>query len=145
MSNLGKYRLYKMLSFTAFIMPFVVIIAMNYQMFIAFEVTKISMYGYLVGIFVVIAVKDKIIGTVRKNPVLTMSIVLFFTSVIMKNFLTELMIISMMGIIGSILSAIFEPVVGVYFNQCFLYNGDRVKKIVSEDISHKEGWKQAYK
>ena len=145
MSNLAKYRLYKVLSFTAFATPFAVIIAMNYQMFVAFEVTKISMYGYLVALFILIGVKDKIIGTVRKNPVLTMSIVLFFTSVIMKNFLTELMIISLMGIIGSILSAIFEPVVSVYFNQCFEYNGDRVKRISSEDLSHKEGWKKAYR
>ena len=145
MSNLAKYRLYKLLSFTAFATPFIVIIAMNYQMFIAFEVTKISMYGYIIGIFLVMAVKDKIIGTVRRNPVLTMSIVMFFTSVIMKNFLNELMIISLMGIVGSVLSAIFEPVVGVYFNQCFEYNGDRVKKIVSDDLTHKEGWKLAYK
>ncbi|MEG2001722.1 MAG: hypothetical protein RR107_01345 [Clostridia bacterium] len=145
MSNIGKYRLYKVLSFLAFALPFAVVVGANFSRFIAFEATKVSLYGYVVLIFMVVAFKNKIFENAKKNPVLTLSIVMFLTAYIMKSFANELMVLSLTGLIGSLLSAVFDPVVEVFFSECFEMNGQNRRRITAETLSHKEGWKRAYR
>ncbi len=145
MSNLGKYRLYKFASLFSFLLPFAVLVGVNYQMFISFEVTKISLYGYIVMIFVVVAFKTKIMGTAKKNPLLTMSIVLLITSMIMRNYSYQLTNIAICGIVGSSLSSIFEPVADVFFNECYEINGEHKRRVERDTLSHKQGFLRAYK
>lgn len=145
MSNIGKYRLYKFLSFLAFTAPFIVVIGINFGSFIMFETTKITLYGYLAMIFLFVAFKDKLFDTAKKNPALTMSIVLFLTSYLMRSFANELMLLSLTGLLGSLLSAIIDPVSEVFFNECFEMNGTKRRRVQKDAISHKEGWKRAYR
>lgn len=144
MTNYRRYLLYKGLSFLAFIIPFSILIAIDSEDFIIKEVTKLSLYGYIVLIFLVVAFKNKLFDTAKKNPPLSMSLILFVTAIIMRNFYKELLLISIAGLLGSILSAIFEPVERVYFNCCFVANGTTYSKITTEDLPQKEGWKRAY-
>lgn len=144
MTNRGKLRLYRFLSFIVYVIPFAFIVVYKFDLFIKYDVTKLSLYFYLTAMFVAVGMKDKLFNTAKKNPTLTLSTVLFVTAIIMQHFATELMLISLAGICGSVLSAIIEPVVSIYYNACFEQNGDYKKRIITDDIPQKQAWKKAY-
>lgn len=144
MSNYSKYLFYKLISIIAFIMPFFVLFALNKSMFIVKNVTSISLYGYISLIFVFSIIKDKITIFGKNNLTLPFSIALFITAIMMKNFYQQLIIISIAGIIGSVLSQVFSPIEKVFYYQCYEIKGDSKLRITTPNLTHKEGWKRAY-
>ncbi len=146
MTNLSKFKLYKLLSFIAFLLPFLFLIVTFKDMFFATMTgTKFTLYGYISLIFIAVAFKKTVAENVKKNPTLSLSIFMLITSFVFRTFCDQLLIISIAGFVGSLLSNLIEPVSEVYFNLCYEMNGVHKKRIHSENITHKEGWKRAYR
>lgn len=145
MSNKTRLYLYKGLGLILFALPLSVLVVIDKDMFFAESQTKITLYGYMAIILFAMALKERTLVLAKKAPALFVSLFLFITSLIMRRFATELMYIGLCGIIGSVLSAFISPVESVYYYLCYenTPSGGR-KRITSEDVPSKEGFKRAY-
>ena len=140
-TNKSRYIFYKWLSFLIYIIPLVVLFIIKRDDYITESGGKtVSFFGYMVVIFVIVAFKDKVLTFAKKNTILTVSVIIFTIAWVMKYLANELLLISAVSLIGSLISTIIEPVVGVYEAKLEKErNGDNVNL-----LSHKNAWRLAY-
>lgn len=147
MGNVFMYRLYKIYSCIAYATPMAILFGLNSSTYIS-DTTggkSIGFWGFVMLIFIVLAFKNKIQEFGTKNSILTVSILVFAVSLIMRLIADQLMLISLCSIGGAVLSSGFEPVADYYYSVSY--------KQISEDIRvkanlptmpQKEAWRQAY-
>ena len=140
-TNKSRYIFYKWLSFLIYIIPLVVLFIIKRDDYITESGGKtVSFFGYMVVIFVIVAFKDKVLTFAKKNTILTVSVIIFTIAWVMKYLANELLLISAVSLIGSLISTIIEPVVVVYEAKLEKErNGDNVNL-----LSHKNAWRLAY-
>lgn len=140
-TNKSRYIFYKWLSFLIYIIPLVVLFIIKRDDYITESGGKtVSFFGYMVVIFVIVAFKDKVLTFAKKNTILTVSVIIFTIAWVMKYLANELLLISAISLIGSLISTIIEPVVVVYEARLEKErNGDNVNL-----LSHKNAWRLAY-
>lgn len=140
-TNKSRYIFYKWLSFLIYIIPLVVLFIIKRDDYITESGGKtVSFFGYMVVIFVIVAFKDKVLTFAKKNTILTVSVIIFTIAWVMKYLANELLLISAVSLIGSLISTIIEPVVVVYEARLEKErNGDNVNL-----LSHKNAWRLAY-
>ena len=145
MTNRSRYVLYKALSVLLFFMPILALVALERDAFIKAGATKLSLYGYILLILIAVTLKEKCFDFAKKNVSLSLSLFLFVTALVMRYFSTELLYIGIAGIVGSVLSAFVSPVESVYYHLCYEDTvGGKRKRITSDDVPSKEGFKRAY-
>lgn len=144
MTNFGKYITLKITSFLCFAMPIFAVIAVNYESFI-YVGAKYSLYFYVALLILAVEFSDSFLKITKKNPALVMSFALFITSVVMRYFSDQLLLISIAGIVGGVISVFFKEVEKVYFHACYevLPNGDKMRK-TEEVIPLKTAIRRAY-
>lgn len=140
-TNKSRYIFYKWLSFLIYIIPLAVLFIIKRDDYITESGGKtVSFFGYMVVIFVIVAFKDKVLTFAKKNTILTVSVIIFTIAWVMKYLANELLLISAVSLIGSLISTIIEPVVVVYEAKLEKErNGDNVNL-----LSHKNAWRLAY-
>lgn len=140
-TNKARYLFYKWLSFLIYIVPLVILFAVKSGDYISDGGGKtMSFWGYLLIIFAVVAFKDKVLNFAKKNTILTVSIIIFAIAWIMKYLANELLLISFISLLGSLISTFIEPVVNIY--------EARVKKEREGEavglLAHRDAWRLAY-
>lgn len=147
MGNIARYRLYKIYSCIAYATPMAILFGVNSSQYIS-DTTggkSIGFWGFVMLIFIVLAFKNKIKELGTKNAVMTVSILVFSISLIMRLIADQLMIISLCSIGGSVLSNMVEPVADYYYSVAYkqLNEDVRVKQNLAT-IPQKIAWRQAY-
>lgn len=152
MGNLGKYRLYKLYSYLAFIAPFGVLFGLNHEAYITFTdgIAKASwaslgLGGYIIAMILAIRFKTSVIGAIKKDPVLTMGWVMITIAGIMMLIAEQMLFLGIATVTGCYASRYVEPVADVFYNRCYKLNGDKKMKIITTTLTAKEAWRQAYR
>lgn len=140
-TNKGRYIEYKFLSFMAYVLPLLILFAVENTRYLKTAGTQLSFFGYIIFALILVAFKDKIVAMGKKNVILSVSIVIFVISAIMKYLADELLIISGVSLFGALLSTILEPVADVYKIRA---DRDTAGQGDGTTLSHKNAWRLAY-
>lgn len=140
-TNKGRYYAYKAISFLLYILPLVILFGVEHNHYLKTLGTSLSFFGYVIIALILVALKDKLLEFAKHNTVLTISIVLFVVSLIMRYLADELLLISGVSVFGALLSTIVEPVAEVYKKRSDKEVSDGQ---IKETITHKNAWRLAY-
>lgn len=139
-TNRARFRLYRFLSFLVYVLPLVILFACESERYLKSAGSSLSFFGYFLVAFALIAFKDKLLGFAKNNAVLTVSLVIFVISLVMRYLADELLIISGISLFGALLSAVIEPV-----GEVFAKRAERDEESGNcELLSHKKAWRIAY-
>lgn len=143
MTNYLKAKLYQLYSYLIYIVPLVILVACNFSKYLKVPSYRLSLTGYMVLIFLLVGFKSKFADFAKKNTVLTVSLVIFVISLVMRYLADELLLLSTVSLIGAVLSSVIEPVTDVYLAHAYT---DIERRIKSEEraLPDKTAWKLAY-
>ena len=141
MTNKGRYYLYKFISLVIYVLPLLILFACESGHYIKSAGTTLSFFGYILIALILVAFKNKLLEFAKKNTVLTISMILFIISLIMRYLADEMLLISGVSVFGAFLSTIVEPVADVYKKRC---DKEAEDGETHETISHKNAWRLAY-
>jgi hypothetical protein len=144
MRNALRYFEYKALSSVLYCAPLGVLFGFNHEAYISSPSASFSFFGYVIIMLGVLSFKNNFTEATKKNPVMTVSVVILAVSFIMQYLATQLLLISTVSLGGCVLSAAVEPVADVYFMSAFEMVGERKRLTSSKAISHKNAWRQAF-
>ncbi len=139
-TNKGRYRLYKLISFLVYVLPLVILFAVERDHYLKTAGTSLSFFGYIIVAFALIAFKDKLLGFAKNNAILTVSLIVFIISLIMRYLADELLLISGVSLFGALLSTIIEPVCEVFKKRADKDDEDGEVRL----LTHKNAWRLAY-
>ena len=140
-TNRGRYILYKVISFLTYVLPLMVLFAVESSHYLRSTGTSLSFFGYIILILIFVALKDKLLEFAKKNTILTVSIALFVVSAVMRYLADELLLISGVSLFGALLATITEPVADVYKARA---EEEKKEGKTLETITHKNAWRLAY-
>ena len=140
-SNKGRYLEYKAMSFGVYVLPMLILFAVENTHYLKSTGTTLSFFGYVIVAFILVAFKDKLIEAGKKNVILSVSLVVFIVSAIMCYLSEELLLISGVSLLGALGSTVMEPVADVYKARA-----DRDKDGTGDGttVTHKNAWRLAY-
>jgi len=138
--NARRYYFYKLLAFVAYALPMGVLFGLNFKTYTKNEYTGLAFWGYVVAIFLALALKDKLTAVAKKNTLLTVSTIIFVVSLLMYKASEQMMLISGMSLLGCLLSTVFDKPAEVYKRACW----DNGKKIRTAVVPHKRAWADGY-
>lgn len=139
-TNKARYWFYKVLSFVVYAIPLLVLFAVQKGNYIKSAGTSLSFFGYIIIFFLLIAFKDKVLDFAKKNIILSVSLVVFIISIVMRYLADELTWISGISLVGAVASMVIEPVSEVYKKRA-----DKDVETGTYDLlSHKNAWRLAY-
>lgn len=144
MTNLGKCYLYRFYAFLAYSVPMIALLIINREEYIQDKGARMGLYGFVVLALVVIAFKNTILSAVKKNPLLTVSIILLIFSVLMKSISTSMITICAVSIIGSLLMMFVDVVGDVYRDRAYIIKDGIRMKNKQRAMTDREAWKEAY-
>lgn len=139
-TNKGRYRFYKLISFLVYVLPLAILFGIGHEQYLKTAGSSLSFFGYIIVAFVLIAFKDKLLGFAKHNTILTVSIIIFIVSLIMRYLADELLLISGVSLFGALLSTITEPVCEVYKKRADKDDEEGTVKL----LTHKNAWRLAY-
>lgn len=139
-TNRARFRLYRLLSFLVYVLPLAILFACESERYLKSTGSSLSFFGYILTAFALIAFKDKLLGFAKNNAILTVSLVIFAISLIMRYLADELLIISGISLSGALLSAVIEPVGEVYRRRA-----ERDEESGNYQLlTHRNAWRLAY-
>ena len=138
--NVRRYYLYRLLSFVAYTTPMGILFGTNYTLYTKNEYTGLAFWGYVMAVFVALALKDKLTALSQKNSVMTVSTCIFIVSLIMYKVGEQLLVISGMSMLGCLFSTVFERPAEVYKR----YGWRDGVKIRTVAVSHRQAWSEGY-
>lgn len=139
-TNKARLRLYKILSFLVYVIPLAILFTVESGRYLKSSGNTLSFFGYIIVAFAIIAFKDKVLTFAKNNTILTVSIIIFVISLIMRYLADELLLISGVSLFGALLSTIIEPVCEVYRRRA-----ERDEESGEQNLlSHKNAWRLAY-
>ena len=140
-TNKGRYIEYKALSFAMYVIPLLILFGVENTRYLKTAGTSLSFFGYIIFALVLVAFKDKIVDIGKKNVVLSVSLVIFAVSAIMRYLADELLLISGVSLFGALMSTIIEPVADVYRARA---ERDKSGQGDGTTVTHKNAWRLAY-
>lgn len=132
---------YKALSFAAYVLPLLILFGVENTRYLKAAGTSLSFFGYIIFALILVAFKDKIVDLGKKNVVLSISLVIFIVSAIMRYLADELLLISGVSLFGALMSTIIEPVADVYKVRA---DRDTRGEGDGSTVTHKNAWRLAY-
>lgn len=148
--NALRYRLYKVLSCTTFALPFAILFALQKDLYLSFASPDtlgvgLGFWGYVMIGFIALGFKKKIGETIKKDPLLSISVGIFLIALIMEFVARQLMMLSGASIAGAILSRSVDGVSDVYFDRAYKALTDNKKVRIHEPLlSNKNAWRLAF-
>lgn len=148
--NALRYKLYKIMSCGVYALPFGVLFLLNKDLYLSFADPSqlgvgLGFWGYVMVGFIALGFKKKISETIKKDPVLSISVIVFGVALLMEFISRQLMMISGASIAGAILSRGIEPVADVYYDRIYKQlTADKRVKLVEPLLSNKNAWRLAY-
>ena len=140
-TNKGRYFEYKVISFAIYVLPILILFAVENTRYLKSAGTSLSFFGYVIFALILVCFKDKILEVGKKNVILSVSVAIFVVSAIMRYLADELLLISGVSLFGAIISAIVEPVADVYKLRAARDTAGDGDGTV---LSHKNAWRLAY-
>ena len=140
-TNKGRYIEYKALSFFAYVLPLVILFAIENTRYLKSAGTSLSFFGYVIIALILVAFKDKLIEAGKKNVILSVSIGIFVVSAVMRYLADELLLISGVSLLGAIMSTVIEPVADVFKARA---DKDKAGEGDGTTLSHKNAGRLAY-
>lgn len=143
MTNGAKCKLYRLYAFLTYALPMALLFILNHEAY-AGKASAFGFWGYIILIFVIAAFKDKFLTFFKNGSLLTVSAIVFVIALIMRYLSDELILISLVSLIGALLSTFIDIVGDVY---------ERHSKIIVDGVEQKnrkpampdaEAWKEAY-
>lgn len=143
LTNGGMSRVYKLYSFLIYVIPMVVLFIIKKDAFSSAG-GVFGFWGIIVLILCIIMFKDFCASFFKKQPILSVSIVLLALG-LFSEFLAEyLTLIGLVSGIAGLMSGLVSVVADTYENHSYrMVDGEKVinKKVA---ISQKEAWREAY-
>jgi len=143
MTNRGKKLLYRFYAFLVYLIPMAVLFAVRIDHYLQVD-GAVGMFGFLIIIFVVLFFGEKMFEGAKKDPVLSVSIVLFVFSIAMHFLASEMLWITSVSIVGAVLSKLVNAVAEVYANYEYKVIDGIKKKNRDPALPDKEAWDEAY-
>lgn len=140
-SNKGRYLEYKAISFGIYVLPMLILFAVENSHYLKSAGMTMSFFGYVIVAFILVAFKDKLLEAGKKNVILSVSLVVFIVSLIMTYLANELLLISGVSLVGALGSTVVEPVADVYKARA---DKDKAGEGDGTTLSHKNAWRLAY-
>ncbi len=143
LTNGGMCRIYKLYTFLVYVIPMALLFAFKYESFSS-DGGIFGFWGIIVLILCVIMFKEFCASFFKKQPIISVSIVLLVIGVFADFLATYLTLIGIVSGVGGVLSCIFSVVADVYNAHAYkMVDGEKViNKAVA--LSQKEAWKEAY-
>lgn len=143
MTNNGKAWLYRFYAFLVYLVPMVVLFAVNYKEYDK-DGGAVGFWGIVVVAFVVLAFKNYILNLFKKQPITTVSIGVFVVALIMRNIAGQMLLISAVSAVAALLSSFVSVVADVYVEHSSkIVNAEKIKNH-EPGISDKQAWLEAY-
>ena len=143
MTNGQKAVLYRLYSFLAYLVPMVTLFCINKDKYIT-EGGAFGFFGYIVLVFVVVSFKNAFVSLIKSKTLLTVSVILFLFSLLMRYLADEMMIISFFSLIGASLQLLFQFVADVYEANAYVVENGIKRKNRAPALSDAQAWKEAY-
>jgi len=142
MTNLTQYYFHKAGSLLLYATPMGILFAVNYKAYTSSG--GIGFFGYFIIMLGAIALSNKLGEAAKKNTMLTLSAAIFIIALIMQYFASQLLLISSISLVGSLLSSVTDKVADVYYSKAYSEINGKLIKTDNEYLSLKSAWKLAY-
>lgn len=143
LTNSGMSRLYKLYSFLIYVIPMIVLFIIKKDAFSS-DGGIFGFWGIIVLILCIIMFKDFCASFFKKQPILSVSIVLLVLGFFSEFLATYLTLIGVVSGVAGLLSSLVSVVADVYENHSYkIIDGE---KIINKRaaIPQKEAWREAY-
>lgn len=143
MTNGAKCLLYRFYSFCAYLIPMAVLFLLNKEKYDS-DGSMFGFFGYVVLFFVILAFKNAFLNLIRNKTLLTVSAVLFIFSLMMHYLADEMMIITAVSLVGSVLQSIIQVVADVYEQYSKVTVDGITRRNTAPAIPDAQAWREAY-
>ncbi len=143
LTNGGMCRIYKIYTFLVYVIPMALLFAFKYESFSS-DGGMFGFWGIIVLMLCVIMFKDFCASFFKKQPIISVSIVLLVIGLFAEFLAEYLPLIGIVSGVAGVLSCIFSVVADVYNNHAYkVIDGE---KIINKSIAlpQKEAWREAY-
>lgn len=143
MTNGAKCKLYRAYAFLVYALPMALLFILNHDAY-AGKASAFGFWGYIILIFVIAAFKDKFLTFFKNGSLLTISAIFFVIALTMRYLSEEMILISLVSLIGSLLSTFIDVVGDVYeWHSKIIVDGIEQKNM-KRAIPDAQAWKEAY-
>lgn len=144
MNNLAKCYLYRLYAFMGYALPMLILFGVNHEAYISTG-AAVGFFGILILALCLISFKNTVLSFVKAHFLLSFSVVLLAVSAAMKALAGELLLISFVSLLGSILQGVFDTVADVYHNHAYITREDGTRaKNGAPALPDRTAWKEAY-
>ena len=143
LTNSGMCRLYKLYTFLIYVIPMTVLFISKHDAFSS-QGGVFGFWGIIVLILCVLMFKEFVATFFKKQPIISVSIVLLVIGLFAEFLASYLALIGIVSGVAGIASSIVSVVADVYNNHSYkLVDGEKIlNKGVA--IPQKEAWREAY-
>lgn len=145
LTNFGKMMIYRIYSLLAYIFPMLLVYFVFF--FTGTPKTQVGFWGYIIIFMCLIFFKKVVMKAMTKQPMLTISIILFIFGLVLSDMGESMAIIGLASLIGALCSTIFLKVEKVYEANAYIAvngNVNVMQRNPAKAIPDKEAWKIAY-
>ena len=143
LTNSGKCLLYRVLSFLVYLIPMTILFIVNIDSYSSGG-GIFGFWGFIVLAFVFISFKQNVIDMFKKQTLLSVSGVFFIFSLIMRFLATEMLLITCVSFLASLLSSFVSIVADTYELLSYKLIDGVKQKNLDKAMPDKKAWAMAY-
>lgn len=143
MTNSAKLLLYKIFSFLVYAIPMIALFIINHDEYKS-DGSAFGFFGIIILVFIGLTLKNSIATLFKTHTLLTVSIIILVLSLLMKYLGDNMILISCVSIVGSLLQSVIEAVAHVYENYAYITEDGVKKKNMAPAIPDAQAWREAY-
>lgn len=143
LTNTGKWRVYKLLTFLAFSLPLLILFIVNVNEYRQ-DSSVFGFWSIVIFALIVFALKEKVVEMWKKNSLLTFTAIWFIIEWLSYVLAKKAILIAGVAFVASLLSSVIEQVANVYYEHRYkLVDGVKVLDR-GEGLSDKMAWGEAF-
>ena len=143
LTNSGKCKIYRALSFLVYLIPMTILFIANIDAYSSGG-GIFGFWGFIVLALVFVSFKGNILDTIKKQPLLSISGGLFIFSLIMRFLANEMLLITCVSFLASVLSSFVSIVADTYEMMSYKLVDGVKQKNLDKAMSDKKAWAMSY-
>lgn len=143
LTNSGKCLIYRILSFLVYLIPMTILFIANIDTYSSGG-GIFGFWGFIVLAFVFISFKQNIIDIFKKQALLSVSGVFFIFSLVMRFLATEMLLITCVSFLASLIASFVFIVADTYELMSYKLVDGVKQKNLDKAVPDKKAWAMAY-
>lgn len=135
--------MYKIIAFAVYAIPMLLLFLLNMDRYKS-DGSIFGFFGYVILGFVFISFKNSIISLIKTRTLMSMSAILFVFSLLMQYLADEMVLITAVSLVGSILQIAVEVVANTYEEHAYIVRDGVKMRNMRPAIPDSQAWREAY-